>query len=205
MKADKAIKFTSLFLMTAFFLTGCFGLSHYNLKVKDDLAFSIRKAKTPARMGIYLDSKTRNYVIDVDKGTRYTLAIGKSLEINSVKSLKKVFPEAYLVKETVNPKTLMDVIIVRFGPETTLDPGKSTISQNVGIIQLECEILKRGRKVWGTSIKKTSQRGNPLGFCSPLIFLQSAIRANKAEALGEAAHESLKASLEELNDQILKR
>jgi hypothetical protein len=205
MKATKAVKFTSLFLMIAFFFTGCFGLSHYNLKVKDDLAFSKREAKKPANMGIYLDSKTRNYVIDVDKGTRYTLAIGKSLEINSVKSLKKVFPEAYLVKETVNPKRLKDVIIIKFGPETTLDPGMSTISQNKGIIQLECEILKRGRKIWGTSIKKTSQRGNPLGYCSPLIFLQATIRANKAEALGEAAHDSLKASLEELNDQILKR
>ncbi|GEM_PF-2025778 len=204
MKAIKAIQFTTLSLMIAFFLTGC-GLSHYNLKVKDDLAFSTREAKKPARMGIYLDSKTRNYVLDVDKGTRYTLAIGKSLEINSVKSLKQVFPEAYLVKETVNPRTLRDAIIIKFGPETTLDPGLSTISQNIGVIQLECELLKNGRKVWSTSIKKISQRGNPLGFCSPLIFLQAKIRSNKAEALGEAAHDSLKAALEELNDQILKR
>lgn len=204
MKAVNAIKFSIMFVILALLLTGCWP-TYYKLNVKDDLDFSKREAKKPARMGIYLDSKTRNYVIDVDKGTRYTLAIGKSLEINAVKSLKKVFPDASLVKETVNPKRLRDVIIITFGPETALDPGLSTISQNIGVVQLECEILKYGKKVWSTSITKTSQRGNPLGFCSPLIFLQTKIRANKAEALGDAAHESLRAALEELNEQILKR
>ncbi len=181
-------------------LSGCATTAH----IKSDITFQQRAKVIAEPVGLYVSQDTRDYVaIGNYSGFSYKVPLGESIEPNAMSSLEKVFKSVRVVDDLKVSGTEGDVPLRIFALEvedsTQIHLGTFTFSSNEIVLDLLCKAYNRdGQTVWEKKIHTKAKKWSAWGLLGNIAGTHGYI-----SSLRQAGEESLRLSLEELNDSIL--
>jgi hypothetical protein len=155
---DKKMKMKDLMtdLLAVTLLIAC---GSCTVHLRTDLSFLPKDTKIQKSALIDISAKTKEYVLEKGYAGRGTLPIGQALEPNALTAFRAVIENVSTEK---GDAAIDRIIEISFGPQTAIQLGAFTFSENKCVVGLECSIKdSTGNVVWSRSVRgEASEKGS---------------------------------------------
>lgn len=175
-------------------------------RLATDMSFVNKMDKIDKNVLLEIPAEAKGYVAEASVGLqKYQVPIGQALEPNALVALKSVVTS---VTTGEGSDAADRIVVLSIAPETGMDLGAFTFSENGFTTVLKCDIkMGEGKVVWSKVIRARST-GRRVGQALLEVFPIFAIPAlatgdtGHAGALQDAANDSLAQALQQLADEI---
>lgn len=190
-------------IMTFVLLFAIFVGCSTEVTIRKKFPFQERKTTTKT-VGVYIDHETKKFKVTTGWGREYDwqIPLGEDINTISVQAFRKIFQEVKLVSDYDEAKKMDQCIVISLGAKTDIKQDILFTSRFSTVIDLNCMLLKKGKKVFKTKLVKKADSSRS---CMGSVLFAGALWQHfiHKSQIRDSAEQAIQDVFNALTEQIL--